>query len=408
MHRSWTEIEHLLRSDDLRSQTKALFMPLSHTRSRGFHKSTRLGSTAIKRFAFGPRLIPLLLIGLLCSACRDVPSPENGFDMDALPLAMLSNYGLFDGDLAELNAGRWLMPYTLNTPLFTDYAHKARHIYLPPGERMRYIGPEEIEFPVGALIFKTFFYPDDFRNPEGPRRILETRVLARHEDGWQAYGYRWNEDQTDAENKVTGKVLDVAWIDEAGSSRSTNYVIPNVVECENCHQIGDPLQPLGPKPRNLNGPYPYESGEANQLAHWSAEDWLENAPEPAAVQALPQFKDPSSGSLDERARAYMDVNCAHCHRPEGDAENSGLYLNLENDNEAALGFCKTPVAAGGGSGGLRYAISPGEPDSSFLLYRMISNDLDEAMPELGRTIQHEEGVALIREWIAALPGEPCD
>lgn len=345
---------------------------------------------------------------LLLGSCKKLPGPDSGFDMDALPLAMLSDYGLFDGPLVDLEPGEYLMPYTLNTPLFTDYAHKARHIYLPPGERMTYLGPEEIDFPVGTLIFKTFFYPDDFRTPEGPRRILETRVLAHHEDGWQAYGYRWNDAQTDAENKVTGKVVDVAWIDEAGANRSTNYIIPNVVECENCHQIGDPLQPLGPKPRNLNGTYSYPSGPANQLAHWAAEDWLEGAPDPAAVDALPLFADPASGSLDARARAYLDVNCAHCHRPEGDAENSGLYLNLENDNEGALGICKTPVAAGGGSGGLDYAIVPGQPDSSFLLYRMISTDLDEAMPELGRTIEHTQGVALIRDWIAALPGDPCD
>jgi uncharacterized repeat protein (TIGR03806 family) len=345
---------------------------------------------------------------LLWSACNDLPSPSEGYDMDALPLAMLSDYGLFEGDLAELEPGPWLMPYTLNTPLFTDYAYKARHIYLPPGERMRYLGPEALEFPVGTMIFKTFYYPEDFRQPEGPRRILETRVLALHSDGWQAYGYRWNDEQTDAESKVTGKVLDVSWIDALGDNRNTNYIIPNVVECENCHQIGDPLQPLGPKPRNLNGLYPYASGEANQLAHWSAEDWLENAPDPSTVEALPVFGDPGSGSLDLRARAYLDINCAHCHRPEGDAENSGLYLNLENADDAALGICKTPVAAGGGSGGLRYAISPGEPDSSILMYRMISNDLDVAMPELGRTVQHDEGVALIRDWIAALPGEPCE
>ncbi len=355
-----------------------------------------------------PKALPAAVALILLASCGKMPGPENGFDMEALPLERLSDYGLFEGELARLEPGEYLMPYALNTPLFTDYAHKARHVFLPPGERIRYVADDELDFPVGTLIFKTFYYPDDFRDPEGPRRILETRVLARHADEWRAYGYRWNDEQTDAVNKVTGAVIPISWTDRAGTERATTYIVPNVVECENCHQIGDPLQPLGPKPRNLNRDYAYAGGTANQLAHWASEGWLEAAPSPSAVAALPLFEDPASGTLDERARAYLDINCAHCHRPEGDAENSGLYLNLENDAPGALGVCKTPVAAGAGSGGLSYAIVPGQPDSSFLLYRMDATDLDVAMPELGRTVLHDEGIALIRDWIAAMPGEGCD
>jgi hypothetical protein len=57
------------------------------------------------------------------------------------------------------------------------------------------------------------------------------------------------------------------------------------------------------------------------------------------------------------------------------------------------------VAAGRGSGSLRYDIVPGHPNQSILLYRMKTNDPAIAMPEIGREQIHEEGVALIEEWI---------
>jgi hypothetical protein len=82
-----------------------------------------------------------------------------------------------------------------------------------------------------------------------------------------------------------------------------------------------------------------------------------------------------------------------------------LHLTSLEKDPAHLGFCKSPVAAGKGSGGLRYDIHPGQPDSSILVYRMQQQDPGVRMPELGRQLLHEEGVALIREWIASLPGD---
>ena len=70
-----------------------------------------------------------------------------------------------------------------------------------------------------------------------------------------------------------------------------------------------------------------------------------------------------------------------------------------------FGICKTPVAVGRGSGDRPYDIYPGNPDESILVYRMEHSDPAIAMPELGRGVVHAQGVALIRDWIAALPGE---
>ena len=116
---------------------------------------------------------------------------------------------------------------------------------------------------------------------------------------------------------------------------------------------------------------------------------------------LPVWNDPEA-PLEDRARAYLDANCAHCHAPGLPADTSALYLNWEETRPAHLGIRKTPVAAGRGSGGMVWAIAPGAPDQSFLLYRLASDDPGIMMPELGRGLVHEEGVALIREWIASL------
>jgi mono/diheme cytochrome c family protein len=109
--------------------------------------------------------------------------------------------------------------------------------------------------------------------------------------------------------------------------------------------------------------------------------------------------------IDQRARAYLDINCGHCHNPAGPADTSGLFLDIDTLDLRRLGVCKPPVAAGRGSGDLFVAIEPGKPEESIMAYRMASIDPGEAMPELGRSTVHREGVELIRQWIAALePG----
>ena len=106
--------------------------------------------------------------------------------------------------------------------------------------------------------------------------------------------------------------------------------------------------------------------------------------------------------ISDRARSYLDANCAHCHQKGASANNSGFYLNLDETNNSILGFYKSPVAAGRGSGGLKYIIHPGKPNESILLYRMKSTDPGVMMPELSRNLKHEEAIPLISEWITQL------
>ena len=107
----------------------------------------------------------------------------------------------------------------------------------------------------------------------------------------------------------------------------------------------------------------------------------------------------SSGTLHERAMAYLDINCAHCHRREGSANTSGLHLRADAKLDLALGVYKATVSAGAGTGGNTYSIVPGHPEESIMIYRMSSTNPGAMMPELGRTINHTEGIALISDWI---------
>lgn len=325
------------------------------------------------------------------------------------PPMTLSEYGFFTGDLAAQEPAPGLIPYTLNTPLFTDYAEKLRFIRLPAGATVSYNDREVLDFPVGTVIIKTFYYPIDARKPDKGRRLMETRLLIHEPAGWQALPYHWNEDQTDAYLEVAGDMKPVKWIDASGNKRKVTYVMPNLNQCKGCHSLNGQMTPIGPSARQLNGEFAYASGPAPQLQHWAAAGWLTGLPSQAAdIPRLAVWDDPHSGDLDARARAWLDINCAHCHRAEGPAKTSGLFLDIHQTDPSVLGVNKPPVAAGRGSGGLQFDIVPGQPEASILYHRMASTDPGVMMPELGRQLVHAEGLALIRDWITHMPSHGGD
>ncbi len=122
---------------------------------------------------------------------------------------------------------------------------------------------------------------------------------------------------------------------------------------------------------------------------------------PGDAPRLPDWKD-AGESLERRARAYLDVNCGHCHKPDGPASNSGLFLTWETPAGPHIGIGKGPVAAGRGSGGRMVSIDPGHPERSILYYRMESTEPGVMMPELGRTLPDDAALALVRDWIAGM------
>ncbi|GIL24465.1 MAG: hypothetical protein BroJett042_29780 [Bacteroidota bacterium] len=349
---------------------------------------------------------PLAVIALIIlSACQSkkpdvvvLPEEIPAIDLTHLGKAQLSEYGFFQQPIKDLNPVAGVIPYTLNAVLFTDYAYKKRFIKIPEGTTVAYNAHDVFEFPVGTILIKNFYYPADFNNPTENLRLLETRLLINEAEGWKALPYIWNEAQTDAFLNVAGKTIPVSWKHTDGQLRNINYTIPNLNQCKGCHLRGDKVMPIGPAARQLNGDFDYAAGKQNQLIHWQASGVLSGLPKIESVDKLVSYDDKTS-SVSARARAWLEINCAHCHRADGPAKNSGLYLLASETTPARLGIGKAPVAAGKGSGGLLYGIVPGKPDASILQYRIESVDPGVMMPELGRSITHTEGVALVRQWI---------
>jgi uncharacterized repeat protein (TIGR03806 family) len=306
----------------------------------------------------------------------------------------LADYGLFD---AAGRPAQGVQPYTLNTPLFSDHAEKFRFAWLPPGTNAEYRPSGALAFPVGTVLVKRFAFPADLRQPMQNVRPIETRLLIRRPAGWVALSYV--EQDGGAVLKRAGVKVPLEFIDKAGRAQAIDYAVPNQNQCKTCHQDGEAITPIGPTAGNLNGSL--NGSGSNQLMTWSTSGRLTGLPA-GAWPRLAKWDD-AAEPLDARARAYLAVNCGHCHSRGGFASNSGLYLVPEETTPAHLGVMKRPVAAGRGSGGHEFSILPGQPDKSILLHRMIASEPGIMMPQFGRALAHEEGNALIRKWIAAMP-----
>lgn len=316
----------------------------------------------------------------------------------------LSEYEFFEGNLANLNPAQQVYPYAINTPLFSDYAEKARFIYLPNKQTMTYTDQGPLDFPDGAILIKNFYYHIEQSASDKRRQILETRLLVKENGEWNPLNYIWNTAQTDARLDVVGKTELVKWTDDQGRSREVNYVIPNRNQCNNCHNANNTIVPIGTTVAQLNQPY-LGNSQLNQLAFFSQEQILTGYDPTKDHDKLPVWDDPSTGNTHQRSRAYLDANCAHCHSAVGSAKNAGLYLQYSEEHPRNRGIFKPPIAAGKGSGNLNFDIVPGKPEESILIYRMRSNNPAIRMPEIGRSIPHEEGIALLTSYIEQLAME---
>jgi uncharacterized repeat protein (TIGR03806 family) len=358
------------------------------------------------------------VVAILLAACQPPPRTEPATS-DDLPNA-LSEWHLFRRSGDVLTLGDTLMPYDLNSALFSDYAHKQRAVSVPKGTAIRY-GAEDFDFPVGTVISKTFYYLRADSGADTVRkvvertagtsldlrqvRLLETRLLINTTSGWVAAPYVWNAEQTEATLELAGESFSLELVSEDAREPFT-YIVPDANQCAGCHAADyrqQILKPIGIKARHLNKDYPYASGTENQLLHWQRAGLLSGSRTPEQAPRNAQW-DVASDDLNARARAYLDVNCSHCHSARAAANTSALLLDVHEKNSLQLGICKIPVASGRGSGTASFDIVPGAPAQSILLHRMESTEPDVAMPELGRSLVHREGVALIREWIASLEG----
>ncbi|MEH6536740.1 MAG: Ig-like domain-containing protein [Psychroserpens sp.] len=321
------------------------------------------------------------------------------FNLDEIPYPTLSEYTFFEGDIKDLDPVFGVLPYELNSTLFTDYAHKKRFVWMPDSTKSNYNNDfTPLDFPVGAVLIKNFYY--DNVQPSNTTRIIETRLMYMTEEGWDFAKYVWNEDQTEATFTNSGSFIDIQWI-ENEITNNVNYRIPSRSECFTCHNKFDTPVPIGPKPQNLNRDVAYTDGTSNQLQKWIEVGYLENNL-PTSIVSTVNWEDESL-DLNLRLRSYLDINCAHCHSDESYCEYRPMRFAFnDNEDDVNKGVCVSPDTQ---IAGTSHIVTPGNIDTSVLRFRLNSTEEQNRMPLLGRTLTHLEGVRLIDEWINSLNGE---
>ena len=288
----------------------------------------------------------------------------------------LSELNLYSRDISDLIISPKAFEYEIGTPLFSDYAHKERLIALPDNTSLQYNGDGLPIFPDNTVIAKTFYYNLDERDLSMGRQIIETRVLIKSNGIWEYGDYKWNADQTEAVLDPSGSILPITWIDIEGNERSTQYEIPSNQDCFTCHSSYDNTTPIGPKLRALN----FDRNGVNQLQNLINTGQLTGITEVSSIDSVPNWQD-TSYSMEERSRAYFEVNFAHCHIPGGFCDDQST-LNLDFSTP----FSETNIVE------RKQSIS----------FRISENNPGFSMPFIGTTLLHEEGVSLIQEFLDSL------
>jgi uncharacterized repeat protein (TIGR03806 family) len=270
-----------------------------------------------------------------------------------------------------------LVPYEVNAPLFSDGASKDRWFAIPDGTRIEARADGTLDLPIGSVAIKHF----TLGQARGGRR-LETRFMMRHPDGgWGGYSYRWRDDQRDAE------LLDDAGTIDLGDDR---WSIPGRGDCMQCHGAAAGTL-LGLKLSQINR----EVSGRNQIAALESDGFFTRPlGSPATLPRLPAVDGP--GTASERARAYLDGNCAGCHRPGGLGRGT-LDLRYETPL-ASAGLCDRPPTTGDLGIANARLLAPGAPERSTLVAR-IARRGEGQMPPLASSIVDPEGLALVRAFV---------
>lgn len=335
--------------------------------------------------------------------------PANPFSKPYLnlpPLAagpfppLLSQTGAFRS-VRERAPNPTLIPYDLIVPFWSDGADKFRWMSMPKG-KVDFSSTSEWKFPPGTVFVKEFDLPVDETNPAVVRR-LETRFLVRDADGG-VYGitYRWRADGSDADLLATSATEEIT-IKTPTGSRTQTWYYPSREDCLTCHT---PLAGgvLGVKARQLNRGLAYPSGAtANQLVAWNQAGLFGARLGDSELLASPKLANAGDASrtIEDRARSYLDANCAQCHRPGGTV----AYFDARYETPLpAQGLIQGRVLIDEGID-RAHIVSPHDIWRSILLMRVDTEDTF-LMPPLARMTVDAASVRLLREWILSLPGPP--
>ncbi|MFD2607714.1 PQQ-dependent sugar dehydrogenase, partial [Euzebyella marina] len=324
----------------------------------------------------------------------------------------LSKTGAFK-DLETLEPTEGLIPYDLVESFWSDGAIKKRWMAVPNdgdynsvNEKIVYSENDLWKFPVGSVLIKHFELPIDHNDPT-KRKRLETRFSVKGEDN-QFYflTYKWNESQTDAVLLTEGLEESILVQKSDGSSDFQIWSYPDIGDCISCHNtVSDGT--LGPRTRFLNKDYTYDKTgrTANQLVTFSHLGIIDQNIEDIDVPTLltsKSIKD-STATIEEKARSYLDLNCAYCHRP-GTGNRGEFDLRLTNNLIQTGILNAAPVESLGLPD--EKILEPGNSGSSILYHRVQTTNKSLQMPPIGKNKIDEEAVRLLETWIQKLQ-DPC-
>jgi uncharacterized repeat protein (TIGR03806 family) len=320
------------------------------------------------------------------------------------PPALLSELGVFT-DMTTLEVADGIIPYAVNSPLWSDGAVKRRWMAIPndgiidsPSERIKFDRIGDWGFPEGTVFIKHFELPVDAANEVMAR--LETRFFILGKDG-AGYGltYRWNEEGTDATLLQGSAKRTFTLYDNGIEVGSQVWTFPGREQCLSCH-TPNANYVLGVKTHQLNGTfdYPEIGSPMNQLTYLS-EAGLFSQPVSNPDNLLRAYAiDDESVALEIRIRSYLDANCSSCHRLGGVTDVNldfrfQLPLHLQNIiNHPTLSSNSDPN---------RMIVKPGDHENSEIWVRDASLNSNQ-MPPLARAVIDEVYIENLVEWIGSL------
>ncbi|MEQ8820104.1 MAG: hypothetical protein RLY93_07640 [Sumerlaeia bacterium] len=339
-----------------------------------------------------------LLIGVL--------PPDNPDDPTTFPMKLSDLPALLAAGSGQGHTVPGVVPYAPNSPLWSDGAEKERYLALPGLETIEWKLAGSWDFPDGTVLVKNFLLPLDERQPAVTLQRIETRVMLKMASQWHGYSYEWNADETDADLVgVAGKSRSFTLTDSQGQPFDYVWDYPSRGDCFRCHtRVANRV--LGLNTPAINGDFHYPASDVtdNQLAAMEYvglfSDPLPSAP--AELPAMPDYRDETHPSLEERAKALLAANCAMCHQPDGPTA-ALIDLRWETPLDAMDLIGGYPIR---GNLGLPNPsiVDPGMPDNSILLLRDESRDPVIMMPPLGTRRADTAGTSLIRDWIVSLGG----
>jgi hypothetical protein len=220
--------------------------------------------------------------------------------------------------------------YDVNSALWSDAAHKARWVILPPGKHVTYVDTtDKFDYP-DSTIFVKLFRHDTIPGDTASRIYWETRLLVKAPGGgnnWHCFSYKWNKGATEATLVSASAGLDTVLFIK-GSPHYRKWHFPTKQECYTCHRIGNKGRSvLGFYPAQLKRPSYYTNANKNQVTALF-ENGVFTGTQPTAT-LFRRFRGlhepiPSGLSASERykvidtmARSYIASNCSGCHGNKG-------------------------------------------------------------------------------------------